>query len=178
MNETSKPLQRCERENPIGMCSVNKNIDRRSKTGKLKKLVYLTKRNVGETRGEKVIRTYSPPFSSSIYKKPSRSVTCLDQGKHQPESGKNIWVKTGTVWKWRLGPLSIDKLPIKVTANPQMFSCRRIIIRSGNLSSTYKFPPQVTVVFPSKVNWRHFAGQLGSSFIREFPHLVQGRNLN
>ena len=36
MNESSEPLQRCERGNPIGMRRVNKNIDPCSKTGKLK----------------------------------------------------------------------------------------------------------------------------------------------
>ena len=75
-----------------------------------------------------------------------------------------------SIEEWRIScRYPPKKQSIKAPANPQIYSCRRIIIRSRNLSRTSKFPPQqVTVVFSSRINWRHFAAQLGPSLISGF----------
>ena len=93
----------------------------------IKKLVDLKRRNVGETRGEKLFEHILPLFSSSIYEKPRKSATCQGRGSNQLEAGKIIWEKTSIDWKWRLGPLSIEKLPIKATANPQIFTTYAVL---------------------------------------------------
>ena len=127
----------------------------------IKKLVDLRRRHVGETRGKKLFQHILPLFSSSIYEKLSRSATYQGQGSINQRLLKISRAKK---------KLLSDHLELR---NSSLKSCRRIIIRNRNLSSTYKFPPQqVTVVFPSRVNWRHFNGQLQVTVHRYVPPVV------
>ena len=126
MNETSKSLQRCERGNPIEMRWVNKNIDRRSKTGKLKKSSWFEKKERRGNQRRKTILIYSSPFSSSICEKAKQISHVRRSRKGQPELGKNIQGKT-SIDRKMAKRITIDrKLPIKATANPQKLSSRQL----------------------------------------------------
>ena len=146
----------------------------------IKSLVDLKRRNVGETRGENYSNIFFLFFFFNMRK--AKQISHVRRSrKGEPEVGKNIQGKPTIDWKMVTRTTIDRKIAHKSdceSAKVQLFaSCLQFVVGSSSLQYLQVSSPSNSGV-PPRVNWRYFAGQLGSSFISEFPHLVQPSNLN